>query len=449
MPECFENRPFIAGEPDSAVPAGARQEHGRLLESEAQLRHVWENSADALRLTGLDGMILRVNRAFCRLAGRSREELEGRHFAELYPAETRDAISTRYQHAIASGKTFHLADEHLVFTSGAGSWFEISHSLIEIPDHPAQVLSVLRDIGARKQAETRLREANERARRMAESAEAASRAKSEFLANMSHEIRTPLNAIIGMTGVALETELTPDQREYLSLAKSSAESLLALVNGVLDYSRVEAGRLSLEPVEFEVKAALDDALKPMGLYAASRNLRFRYTIAPEIPERVRGDPVRLCQVLVNLADNAIKFTHEGSVRVTAVLEESGEDRAVIRIAVADSGIGIPPEKHLSIFEPFTQADGSATRRYGGTGLGLTIARRLVEMMGGRIWVESEPNRGSTFHFTVAVQPVAAGTGTAPRLAPLPPLRILVVKDNACRACGDGPRGTESTGTRGF
>ncbi len=396
MPECTENRPRIAAE------------------SQAPLNQVWESSADALRLTDEDGVIIRVNRSFCRLAGRSRDDVVGRHYLELYRPEQRDLIQSLYERAVASREKLSLPDQRVEFADGSSGWFEISYSLVENPGHPPQVLSVMRDIGARK---------------LAEAAQVASVAKSEFLANISHEIRTPLNGIIGMTDLALETELTPNQREYLSVAKSSAESLLTLVNDVLDYSRVEAGRLDLEPVEFELRTTLEEALKPMALFAASKKLNFSSTIAPEVPERVTGDPIRLRQVLTNLTGNAIKFTPAGFVRVNAVLEKTDGDSAVIRITVADSGIGIPLEKHVSIFEPFTQADSSTSRRYGGTGLGLSIALRLVELMGGRIWLTSEPGHGSTFHFTVRVR-MAAGAGAVAVAEPLPPLRVLVVEDNA-------------------
>ena len=281
------------------------------------------------------------------------------------------------------------------------------------------------------EARTRdLREANLKLTQARDKAEAASRAKSEFLANMSHEIRTPLNGVIGMTELALDTPLTEEQREFLQTARSSADSLLAVINDVLDYSKVEAGRLDFELRPFELQPELEVALRTVALRAHQKGLELLCDIRPGVPDALVGDPARVRQVLINLLGNAIKFTERGEVMVRIEVEEAGELDDVLRFSVIDSGIGIPADKLDTIFEAFTQADNSTTRRYGGTGLGLTICRRLVEMMGGRIGVESVEGRGSTFYFTsrFALDRCARVTPEA-ELSAAKGLAALIVDDN--------------------
>jgi signal transduction histidine kinase/CheY-like chemotaxis protein/HPt (histidine-containing phosphotransfer) domain-containing protein len=318
----------------------------------------------------------------------------------------------------------------LVGKDGSRRFVESSVSLLKDPKgNPTGFGGFIRDVTQRHRAETLYRA------KMA--AEAASRTKSEFLASMSHEIRTPLNSIIGLVDLMLSSELAPNQREDLDVVKSSAYSLLSIINNILDFSKIEAGKLDFEQSPFSLEHFMDDSLKIMGMKSHEKGLELAYRIAPGVPDRLLGDPTRLRQVLLNLVDNAIKFTDKGEVVVYVATQSLTDYEVVLHISVVDTGIGIPKEKQRSIFAAYNQGDATTVRRYGGTGLGLAVSAQLVDLMGGKIRVKSQPGEGSRFRFTAkftrqqnGVSHPQPGLQTMSDYPGLSDLKILVVDDNA-------------------
>jgi len=339
-----------------------------------------------------ESLVVSWNPAAERIFGYTAAEAVGQHFSLIVPQAVKAQVDQVWSNLLkrTGGERSTNAN---VTKDGRVILCEWYNTPLTAPNgNVVGAASLVEDITARKLAEQEIIRAKE-------AAEAASLAKSEFVANMSHEIRTPMNGIVGMTALALDTELTPEQHEYLSMVKGSADSLLTVINDILDFSKIEAGRLELESMEFDLRDCLGQVIKSFALLARQKDLEFNCQVHPDVPSILIGDPNRLRQILVNLIGNAIKFTERGQVSVEVETESLEGDGVMLHFAVQDTGIGIPFEKQARIFESFTQADGSMTRRYGGTGLGLTITRRLVELTGGQIWVESEFGRGSTFHFT--------------------------------------------------
>ncbi len=416
-----------------------------LHKSEARFRSLLQTMAEGVVMQGEDGQIVFANDAACEILGITQDEMLGRTVTdprwrtigedgEEFPKQNYPATVTlrtgRPLRNVVMG--VHRPDDTLV-------WISINSQPLIDPgeDKPHAVVVTFHDISERKRAELRLhytnqrlQEALRRAEELAAQAEQANRAKSEFLANMSHEIRTPMNGVIGMTGLLLETELSEEQRRYVETIRSSGEALLTIINDILDISKIEAGKLELETTDFDLIELLDDFVATLAVKAQEKKLEFICAADPETPRHLRGDPGRLRQVLTNLTANALRFTEQGEVSVRVTPVQSTEHNVTLRFVVRDTGIGIPQEKLPMIFEKFVQVDASTTRRYGGIGLGLTISKRLVELMGGKIGVESEPGKGSTFWFVVTLPRQAATEQRLDLPDTLHGIRVLIVDDNA-------------------
>jgi PAS domain S-box-containing protein len=366
---------------------------------------------------------LYVNRAWHETLGYSKEDLKALSLFDVIHPESKEQCFEVFKGAMSGEKVDRI---EVVFRTKSGEKVILEGTASYGVENGKTPVSrgIYHDITKRKRAEAEMRHAME-------AAQAANRAKSEFLANMSHEIRTPLNGVLGMIELVLDTELTPEQRGDLRMARTSADALLTIINDILDFSKIEAGKLELDLIEFDLRDRLEEMMKMFAARADQKGLELICDIQPGLPEVLIGDPSRVRQVITNLVGNAIKFTEKGEVIVRVESEKQQDGQACVHFSVVDTGIGIPADKQELIFQVFTQADGSTARRYGGTGLGLSISLRLVEMMGGRIWVESEEGKGSTFHFTLDFR-VPTGVRVRPEpaeLAVLQGLRVLVVDDN--------------------
>jgi PAS domain S-box-containing protein len=395
-------------------------------QADANMRRQWHtfdtalsNTPDGICTFDLAGRFTYANRPLLALWRKSLEEVCGKNFFDIgLPADRAEPLQSQIQRVI---DTKQPARSQAFWTQPGGEtgcYDRIFSPVLNANGRVEVVTCSTRDITEQNRAK--------------EAAEAANRAKSDFLANMSHEIRTPMNGIIGMTELALDTDLTREQREFMGMVKSSADSLLSLINDILDFSKIEAGKLDFEAIDFMLRDTLEDTIKALGHRAQQKGLDLACHILPDVPDGLNGDPTRLRQILINLVGNAIKFTEQGEVVVQVEVQEEAENQAVLHFAVKDTGVGIPLERQQIIFEVFSQADSSMARQFGGTGLGLSISSRLIALMGGTIWVESEVGRGATFHFTVRL-PMQKGSCRKYKPVDVEMLRdlpVLIVDANA-------------------
>src|SRR6187455_1672780 len=409
------------------VEAEQKKLDQRLRDQQFYTRSLIESNIDAIMTTDPSGIITDVNKQMEALTGCTRDELIGAPFKAYFTDPERAEAGIKL---VLSEKS--LTDYELTARARDGKLTVVSYNATTFYDRGRLlqgVFAAARDVTERKRVEAELRQAKA-------AAESASRTKSDFLASMSHEIRTPMNAIMGIADLLAKTALSPEQDKYVQIFRRAGDNLLNLINDILDLSKVEASQLELERTGFSLTDLLEKVREMVAARAHEKGLPMVYEIAPNVPNDLVGDPTRLRQVLLNLLGNAIKFTESGEVALRVAPDADSSARGALRFTISDTGIGIPGEKLGAVFERFTQADSSTTRRFGGSGLGLTISKRLVELMGGRIWVESGVGEGSVFSFTVPLEisttvhrPTIAPVGTGPE-APLPALRILLAEDSA-------------------
>jgi PAS domain S-box-containing protein len=395
-----------------------------LRESEERFRIMADSCPTIIWVTDAAGRTRVANRICREFFGTTFEQADGDQSRLVIHPDDHSEYVERFLLAVRERAPFR-AEARVRRSDGEWRWIaSYAEPRLSVNGEFLGHVGISPDITDRKQSEEALQRAKD-------SAEAANRAKSEFLANMSHEIRTPMNGVIGLTELALDTELTAEQRGYLKEVKNSAGSLLRILNDILDFSKIEAGKLEFEVIEFDLRQTVEETVKVLGIRAAAKNLELAYDLNPAVPSRLLGDPGRLRQILINLIGNAIKFTERGEVVVRVEpLSEAGEELE-LHFSVKDTGIGIPLNKQQHVFGAFSQADSSLTRTFGGTGLGLTISSQLIEMMGGRIWLESEEGRGSTFHFTVrlGIVPARPEEELLRDKSFLEGIAVLVVDDN--------------------
>lgn len=386
-----------------------------------QLSQVVEQSPTMVIITDLNGQIEYVNASFSEITGYSRDEAIGRNPRFLRGPEPSPALPSNLWAVIASGKTW---KGEFCNRRKNGEVFWVDSAISPVLDNHKKVthfMAVQQDITSRKEMEKALKDAKE-------AAEAATEAKGQFLANMSHEIRTPMNAIVGLAYLCQQTDLTPRQSGYLKKITVAADNLLGIINEILDFSKAEAGKISLETIEFDLDDILDQLSDLITGKAQEKGLEVVFLTSPEVPTRLIGDPLRLEQILINLANNAVKYTPSGEIVISSEVARRENDFAWLRFTISDTGIGMTAEQQQKLFQPFTQADSSITRRFGGTGLGLAICKRLIDAMNGEIKIESAPNHGSIFRFTVKL-PVAADRQPLHPTSDLRGLNVLVIDDS--------------------
>ncbi|OWW21069.1 response regulator [Noviherbaspirillum denitrificans] len=395
----------------------------------AQLNGILNIADDAIISVDADQKIILFNQGAERVFGWKADEIIGKELNKLLPPRYHEGHHKHMADFDRSGQAARkMAERRAIFAMRRdGSEFpaEASISKLEVGGTVIHTV-ILRDISARKAYERELEIAKERA-------EAAMQAKSMFLANMSHEIRTPLNAVIGMTSLLLNTRIDEEQRDYAQTIRGSSEVLLTIINDILDYSKIEVGKLDIERQPFDLRRCVEESLDLLSSNAAEKNINLAYFIDDSVPAQLVGDVTRLRQILVNLLSNSIKFTHRGEVVVSVSAQQDKNQVYEVTFSVKDTGIGIPEDRQAELFQVFTQVDASTTRKYGGTGLGLAISKRLAEVMGGRMWLESEVGVGSTFHFTITAE--ASGSQLAhsflqERSSALAGRRVLIVDDNS-------------------
>jgi PAS domain S-box-containing protein len=409
-----------------------KQTEEELLQSKEYLNKIINSIGDPIFVKDRQHRLVLVNDAECNLIGRPREKILGRTDYDFFPKEQVDVFWEKDEEVFRTGKE-NVNEEQITDVHGTTHTIITKKTLYRDGTGNEFIVGIVRDITDRKAAEEELKKAKE-------NAESAARAKSEFLANMSHEIRTPMNAVIGLTGLLQRTDLNQEQLDYVETIRSSGDSLLSVINNILDFSKIDSGKIVLETQPFDLKDCVEDSLNLVATDASMKGLNLSYTIDTSSPGTIIGDPARLRQILINLLNNAVKFTDKGDVTVMVSGRKLEDNNHEIHFAIKDTGIGIPEDKMGRLFQPFSQVDASTTRRYGGTGLGLVISKRLVEMMdGGRIWAESKLGNGSTFHFTIiaeatTIRPISSRTNALQSQTDLKSsgssaLRILLAEDN--------------------
>ncbi len=424
LAEQAEREIWIVSFKDITEQKAAARERRR---QQALMNALFNSIPDLIVYKDPQGKYLGVNDAFARAAGLPAAEIQGRTAWDLFSPDRAEVIC-RLDDAALQSQGLTMVEERIPGPDGAERVMETARNPMRDQDGKVMgILAIGRDVTQRKKEELEIRRAKELA-------EEATRMKSDFLANMSHEIRTPMNAIIGMSHLALKTELTQRQRDYITKVQASGQHLLGVINDILDFSKVEAGKLTIEQADFELGKLLDNVSTLVGEKCGAKGVELVFDIGAEVPRRLVGDSLRVGQILVNYANNAVKYTDKGQIVVAVRVQERGPENVLLRFSVADTGIGITPEQQGRLFQSFQQADSSTTRKYGGTGLGLAISKNLAQLMGGDVGVESRIGRGSTFWFTVRAG-IAQGTGQEAAPASGKPCeavgsaRILLVEDN--------------------